>query len=82
IHVGAENYANKLMLEAKTHTPIVSRILYNMDKIAKFTGKIISPFGLALFLEAFFIKLLPLKDSVITRSNDLLGMLTKGIALL
>ncbi|HEM4936421.1 TPA: cation-translocating P-type ATPase [Streptococcus suis] len=78
IHVGAENYANKLMLEAKTHKPIVSRILYNMDKIAKFTGKIIIPFGLALFLEAFFIKLLPLKDSVITSSTAL----PKGIALL
>ncbi|HEL1649339.1 TPA: cation-translocating P-type ATPase [Streptococcus suis] len=82
IHVSAENYANKLMLEAKTHKPIVSRILYNMDKIAKFTGKIIIPFGLALFLEAFFIKLLPLKDSVITSSTALLGMLPKGIALL
>ncbi|WNO77829.1 cation-translocating P-type ATPase [Streptococcus suis] len=82
IHVGAENYANKLMLEAKTHKPIVSRILYNMDKIAKFTGKIIIPFGFALFLEAFFIKLLPLKDSVITSSTALLGMLPKGIALL
>ncbi|MCE6985805.1 cation-translocating P-type ATPase [Streptococcus suis] len=82
IHVGAANYANKLMLEAKTHKPIVSRILYNMDKIAKFTGKIIIPFGLALFLEAFFIKLLPLKDSVITSSTALLGMLPKGIALL
>ncbi|HEL2060183.1 TPA: cation-translocating P-type ATPase [Streptococcus suis] len=82
IHVGAENYANKLMLEAKTHKPIISRILYNMDKIAKFTGKIIIPFGLALFLEAFFIKLLPLKDSVITSSTALLGMLPKGIALL
>lgn len=81
-HVGADNYANKLMLEAKTHKPIVSRILYNMDKIAKFTGKIIIPFGLALFLEAFFIKLLPLKDSVVTSSTALLGMLPKGIALL
>lgn len=81
-HVGADNYANKLMLEAKTHKPIVSRILYNMDKIAEFTGKIIIPFGLALFLEAFFIKLLPLKDSVVTSSTALLGMLPKGIALL
>ncbi|MGT2906460.1 HAD-IC family P-type ATPase [Streptococcus dentiloxodontae] len=82
IHVGADNYANKLTLEAKTHKPIVSRILYNMDKIAKFTGKIIIPFGLALFLEAFFIKLLSLKDSIVTSSTALLGMLPQGIALL
>ncbi len=82
IHVGADNYASKLMLEAKTHKPIVSRILYNMDKIANFTGKIIIPFGLALFLEAYLVKSLPLKDSVVTSSTALLGMLPKGIALL
>ena len=56
INVAEDNYANKLMLEAKTHKPIVSRILYNMDKIAKFTGKIVIPFGLALFFEAYLIK--------------------------
>ena len=39
INVAEDNYANKLMLEAKTHKPIVSRILYNMDKIAKVYGQ-------------------------------------------
>ncbi|QTU82498.1 cation-translocating P-type ATPase [Carnobacteriaceae bacterium zg-C25] len=82
VHVGKDNYANKLALEAKTHKRIVSRILYNMDKIAKFTGKIIIPFGVALFLEAYLIKMLPIKDSVVTTSTALLGMLPKGIALL
>ncbi len=64
--VGANNYANKLMVA----------------KISSFTGKIIIPFGIALFCEAFLIKLLPVKDSVITSSTALLGMLPKGIALL
>ena len=82
IHVAEDNYANKLMLEAKNHKPIVSRILYNMDKIAKFTGKIVIPFGLALFFEAYLIKQLSLQESVVTSSTALLGMLPKGIALL
>ena len=82
INVAEDNYANKLMLEAKTHKPIVSRILYNMDKIAKFTGKIVIPFGLALFFEAYVIKQLSLPESVVTSSTALLGMLPKGIALL
>lgn len=82
VHVGADNYANKLMMEAKTHKPIVSQIMSSMNRIAGFTGKIIIPFGLALFLEAYFIKLLPLQDSVVTSSTALLGMLPKGIALL
>ena len=51
-HVGADNYANKLMTEAKTLKPINSRILYNLGKISRFTGKIIIPFGMALFFEA------------------------------
>ena len=67
-HVGADNYANKLMTEAKTLKPINSRILYNLAKISRFTGKI--------------IKGLPVKNSVITSSTALLGMLPKGIALL
>ena len=82
INVAEDNYANKLMLEAKTHKPIVSCILYNMDKIAKFTGKIVIPFGLALFFEAYMIKQLSLQESVVTSSTALLGMLPKGIALL
>lgn len=80
--VGANNYANKLMMEAKTLKPINSRILYNLAKISSFTGKIIIPFGLALFFEALLIKMLPLKDSVVNSSTALLGMLPKGIALL
>jgi len=75
--VGANNYANKLMMEAKTLKPINSRILYNLAKISS-----IIPFGLALFFEALLIKMLPIKDSVVNSSTALLGMLPKGIALL
>ena len=82
INVAEDNYANKLMLEAKTHKPIVSRILYNMDKIAKFTGKIVIPFGLALFFEAYLIKTALSARVGSYQSTALLGMLPKGIALL
>lgn len=81
-HVGADNYANRLMQEAKTHKPIQSRILYNMDRMANFTSWIILPFGMALFFEAFILARLPLEESVVTSSTALLGMLPKGIALL
>ena len=81
-HVGADNYAAKLMLEAKTVKPINSRIMKSLDKLAGFTGKIIIPFGLALLLEALLLKGLPLKSSVVNSSTALLGMLPKGIALL
>lgn len=82
IRVGKDNYANKIMLEVKPHKAIVSKILQSMNRISKFTGKIIIPFGLALFFEAYILKNIPLKDSVVTSSTALLGMLPKGIALL
>ena len=82
VHVGADNYVSKLMVEAKTHKPINSKILSSLDKIAGFTSKIIIPFGLALFFEALLIKALPAKTAVIYTSAPLLGMLPKGIALL
>ena len=81
-HVGADNYASKLMVEAKTHKPINSKILNSLDRIASFTSKIIIPFGLALFFEALLIKMLPTNLAVIYTSTPLLGMLPKGIALL
>ena len=55
-HVGADNYAAKLMLEAKTVKPINSRILKSLDRLAGFTGKIIIPFGLALLLGSLAFK--------------------------
>ena len=81
-HVGADNYAAKLMLEAKTVKPINSRIMKSLDSLAGFTGNIIIPFGIALLLEALVLKGLPLKSSVVNSSTALLGMLPKGIALL
>ena len=81
-HVGTDNYAAKLMLEAKTVKPINSWIMKSLETLAGFTGKIIIPFGLALLLEALILKGLPLKSSVVNSSTALLGMLPKGIALL
>lgn len=88
--VGADNYANKLMIEAKTLKGINSQILTSLNKIAGFTSKIIIPLGIALFLEAYliyFVKNHPhhgsiAKNSVIYTAAPLLGMLPKGIALL
>ncbi|KXT75492.1 cation-translocating P-type ATPase [Streptococcus sp. DD12] len=82
IRVGENNYANQLMLEAKTLKPIQSEILDSLNSISRVTGRIIIPFGLILLLEALLMKQLPLKDSVVTTATPLLGMLPKGIALL
>ncbi|MGC4440490.1 ATPase, partial [Streptococcus suis] len=80
--VGDDNYASKLMLEAKKDKAVGSRIIQALDRVASFTGKIILPFGIGLLLEALYLKSLPTKIAVVYTSTPLLGMLPKGIALL
>lgn len=82
IRVGVDNYASKLMTEAKVLKPIQSQIMSSLDKISSFTGKLILPFGLALFMEAYLLKKLPLQHSVVSTATPLLDILPKGIALL
>ncbi|MGC4432371.1 hypothetical protein ABWL48_19980, partial [Streptococcus suis] len=38
--VGDDNYASKLMLEAKKDKAVGSRIIQALDRVASFTGKI------------------------------------------
>ncbi|MCS4488196.1 HAD-IC family P-type ATPase [Streptococcus sciuri] len=80
--VGDDNYASKLMIEAKKDKSGGSRIIQSLDRVASFTGKIIIPFGIGLLLEALYLRYLPTKIAVIYTSTPLLGMLPKGIALL
>ena len=78
-HVGADNYAAKLMLEAKTVKPINSRIMKSLDKLAGFTGKIIIPFGLALLLEALLLKGLPKGIALLTITSLLTAVIKLGL---
>ncbi|MFS1663596.1 HAD-IC family P-type ATPase [Streptococcus sp. zg-JUN1979] len=80
--VGDDNYAAKLMKEAKKDKAVGSRIIQSLDRIASFTGKIILPFGIGLLLEAIYQQHLSLKTAVVYTASPLLGMLPKGIALL
>lgn len=82
IHVGADNYVTKLAIEAKTHKPIKSEILGSIGTVARFTSRVILPLGAILLLEALLMRHDTLKDSVVSTSAALLGMLPKGLAVL
>ena len=55
-HVGAENYAAKIINETKAAKPIKSELIQSIQKISKFTSFIILPIGILLFIEAFFLR--------------------------
>ena len=81
-HVGNENYATKLANEVKKEKRVQSELLGSMRKVTRFTSLLIVPLGIILFLEALLLRDTPLKESVVSSSGALLGMLPKGLVLL
>lgn len=81
-HVGAENYAAKIINETKAAKPIKSELIQSIQKISKFTSFIILSIGILLFIEAFFLRDSSTYTAVVASVAALLGMLPKGLVLL
>ena len=80
--VGADNYATRLTQEAKAAAPNHSELLASMRQVTRFTGFLIPPLGVLLFLQAYILRGAPPLDAVTTTAAGLLGMLPKGLVLL
>lgn len=81
-HVGLDNYATKIAMEAKKYKKVYSSLMNSLDKIVKFTSIFIIPFGILLVLHSQFILHHTIEDTVVATSAALLGMLPKGLVLL
>lgn len=81
-HVGGENYAAKLVNEVKKEKQVQSELLGSMKRVTKFTSLLIVPLGILLFVEALLLRDTSLRESVVSSSAALLGMLPKGLVLL
>ncbi len=77
-----DSYANKLVDEVKKAKSSKSELMRSMRKVTKFTGFIIIPVGVIMFIQALLIRDNILYDSVVSTSAALLGMLPKGLVLL
>ena len=82
VHVGSENYASQIAREAKKAKSIHSELVLSMRKVTKFTGFLIIPLGILLFIQALLFRDNDLYSAVVTTSAGLLGMLPKGLYLL
>lgn len=82
IHVGNENYAAKLAAEVKREKQVQSELLGSMRRVTRFTSCLILPLGLALFMEAFFLRRSSVDEAAVSSAAALLGMLPKGLVLL
>ena len=66
VHVGADNYANRIANEVKKVRAVNSRLLNAMKRVTKLTGYAIIPLGILLFLEAWGCRGDSIQVSVIT----------------
>ncbi|WP_195268754.1 cation-translocating P-type ATPase [Eubacterium sp. 1001713B170207_170306_E7] len=82
IHVGGDNYASKIVREAKQVREQSSELMQSMRRVTRITSLFIIPLGIILFLEAFVLRGDPLFTSVVSSAAGLLGMLPKGLVLL
>ena len=81
-HVGLENYAARIAHDAKRLRRLHSELLASMRKVTRFTGFLIPPLGVCLFLEAFLARGEAVNQAVVGTAAALLGMLPKGLVLL
>lgn len=77
-----ECFTAKMVDEVKKNGGGSSHLLSSMKKVTRFTGFLIVPLGILLFIQAFFFRGAPLDAAVISTSAGLLGMLPKGLVLL
>ena len=82
VHVGNDNYVNKISSEAKYIKENNSVILNSFEKIVKILSIIIIPLGIALFCNQYIIIGSSITDSIINTVAALIGMIPEGLVLL
>lgn len=81
--VGADSYANRLMVEAKSDVRLAkSEMMRSLDRLIRFIGLILLPFGVMLFLQQYDVLALSLRDSIEATVAALIGMIPEGLYLL
>ncbi len=81
IHVGSDNYVNKISKDAKYVKPLNSILMNSLNKIIKLVSIFIIPLGLLLFLNQYNLDK-NFESSIINTVAALLGMIPEGLVLL
>ena len=81
--VGADSYASRLTLEAKeVKEGEQSEMIRSLNKLVKVVGIIIIPIGMVMFYQQFFVGGDGLRDSVVSMTAAVIGMIPEGLYLL
>ncbi|MBQ0026422.1 MAG: HAD-IC family P-type ATPase [Lachnospiraceae bacterium] len=82
IHVGADNYAEKLAADAGGYSKPKSEILKSINLIIQVMAIVMLPIGIALFCRQYFALDIKLEDAIIATVAALVGMIPEGLVLL
>ncbi len=81
IHVGKDNYASQISMEAKYIKKVNSEIMNFIKKIIKYISIAIIPIGILLFLSQMKVAD-TVNDAVVSTVAALIGMIPEGLVLL
>lgn len=82
VRVGAESTSGKITGKAKYLKKRSSEMMNSINKIIKIVSVCIIPFGIVLFLKAFFVTQQSVENGVTSTVAALIGMIPEGLVLL
>lgn len=82
IHVGNDNYTNKIANEAKKLKKHESKLNQSLNMILKYISIIIVPLGILLFLKQYLYGNLGFNDAIVSTVAAIIGMIPEGLVLL
>lgn len=81
-NVGHDNYASRIMKEAKVLKKHKSELRDSLNFIIKYIGIAIIPIGVLLFLKQYYLLDYSFAESVVPTVSALIGMIPEGLVLL
>lgn len=81
-HVGHDNYASRIMKEAKVLKKHKSELRDSLNFIIKYIGIAIIPIGVLLFLKQYYLLDYSFAESIVPTVSALIGMIPEGLVLL
>lgn len=82
LHVGMENYSNKIVMQAKKFKKHHSHMMSAIQRIIKIVSVILVPLALFMFYKQYKILGQNLADSVTATVGSVIGMIPEGLVLL
>lgn len=79
VHIGMENYVNKISSGAKYIKSTNSEILRALRTVIKLMSIVVVPLGILLFLKQYLLQHNPLDQSVVSMVSSMSGMIPQGL---